>query len=172
MNGAVSCFTGSHIALALLSALVLLVAGALIPVSVLISTGKVQKVKMCGVLCGMFMDVHCEQFPKSVRSFYQPLTVAYRVSCRWWSAVELARRLLFLLVVVELPDNKVKVDCLTLLYFTACLFSGDSSAAPSPLHNNLHVCSTLQIEISQHDRGSSQSELSPTSNSECYDFLP
>lgn len=48
-----------------------------------------------------------QQFPSSVRAFHQSLTVRYRQGTRWWSAVELARRLLFLLFIVIFPDNEV-----------------------------------------------------------------
>ena len=49
----------------------------------------------------------CLQFPSSVRAFHQSLTVRYRQEYRWWSSVELARRLLLLLFIVVFPDNEV-----------------------------------------------------------------
>lgn len=42
-----------------------------------------------------------------MRAFHQSLTVKYRQGYVWWSAVELARRLVFLLFIVALPDNEV-----------------------------------------------------------------
>jgi hypothetical protein len=100
VNGEVECFTGSHIALAVLSALTLLAAIALIPLLVLLSVGHVQK------------------FPRHVRSFHQSLTVSYREGCKWWSAVELARRLLFLLLIVIFPDNEAVPVLLMAVYTT------------------------------------------------------
>ena len=47
------------------------------------------------------------QFPKSLRLLRESLMEHYRQSCRWWAAVDLARRFLFLLLVVLLPRNQV-----------------------------------------------------------------
>ena len=50
VNGEVMCFTGSHIALAALSGLTLLVAIALIPFLLLLSVGHVQRVTFITVI--------------------------------------------------------------------------------------------------------------------------
>lgn len=57
VNGEVTCFTGSHIALALLSILVLVAASAIIPLSVLLSLGyNIHKV--CSLLVYVAENVH------------------------------------------------------------------------------------------------------------------
>jgi hypothetical protein len=99
VNGSRECFTGSHILLGLLSIVVLVGAGALVPLCILLSVG------------------HPDKFPKSVRSFQEALRLPYKERLRWWSAVDLARRLVFLILVVLLPDNEV-VSVLLLAVFT------------------------------------------------------
>lgn len=59
------------------------------------------------------MLVDSVQFPKGLRSLRESLMEHYRQSCRWWAAVDLARRFLFLLLVVLLPGNQV--GCLFLI---------------------------------------------------------
>ena len=59
------------------------------------------------------MSVHTQtvcnffQFPKIVQLFKEPVTAPYRERLGWWSAVDLARRLILPLFLVALPGNEV-----------------------------------------------------------------
>ena len=47
------------------------------------------------------------QLPGGMKLFHESLTVGYREGCRWWSAVDLGRRLVFILFIVAMPQNEV-----------------------------------------------------------------
>ena len=57
------------------------------------------------------------QFPKSVRPLREALMEHYSERCRWWSAVDLARRFLFLLLVVVLPGNQVSTSTIAIIIY-------------------------------------------------------
>jgi hypothetical protein len=42
-----------------------------------------------------------------LKYFEDALTISYKEKWRWWSAVELARRFLFILFVIPFPRNSV-----------------------------------------------------------------
>lgn len=104
VNGDVKCFTGGHTGLAILSILVLLTAVVFIPGCLFLSLGHVQKL------------------PQFLRLFMMPMTSPYRHCCKWWSAVELTRRLVLLLLIVTLPGNEEASVLLVALYTTVYIY--------------------------------------------------
>ena len=47
------------------------------------------------------------QRPHDIRYWIDPLTAGFKDEVKWWSGMELGRRLLFLLFIVSFPKNTV-----------------------------------------------------------------
>ena len=109
MSGNIGCFTGWHIPLALLAITGLVLAVLLIPLAYLIS----QRWWLLKVMT-LEASLHNENSLEYVlqkfywlKYFEHALTHAYKEQWKWWSAIELARRFIFVLFVVPFPGNSV-----------------------------------------------------------------
>ena len=90
INGNINCFSGTHIPLGLFSISVLACCIALIPIVILVSLGKTS-------------------FPGWLRFLEEPITVAYKSKYKWWSGIELAKRVILVLFAVAFPNNDYAV---------------------------------------------------------------
>ena len=88
INGNIPCFAGTHIPLALL-AIVALIGCVLvvIPCSIPLALGKVP------------------ERPQWLHHYTEPLTNAYKERYKWWSAVELFRRVAIVVMIVAFPND-------------------------------------------------------------------
>ena len=110
MNGNIGCFTGWHIPLALLAIAVLVAAVLFVPLVCLISIQQ-HLIKVCiNFKQHIILNLWYPSFMQSLywwKYFQDALTVTYKEKWKWWSAVELARRFIFILFVVSYPRNSV-----------------------------------------------------------------
>ena len=90
INGNIRCFNDTHIPLGLLAIIVLALCGALIPLFVLVSFDKLTR-------------------PRWLHYFAVALTNAYKPKYKWWSGVELGKRLLLVLFSVAFKNNEYPV---------------------------------------------------------------
>lgn len=168
MNGDVKCFTGGHTGLAILSILVLLTAVVFIPGCLFLSLGHVQKVILMYVYTPYLLQwcfFHKFQLPQFLRLFMMPMTSPYRHCCKWWSAVELTRRLVLLLLIVTLPGNEVGSHFYYQIIWNPFYISGSLSTTCSSIYHSIHLCSTIQIKTNKHDWIRNQLKLSCVAHS-------
>ena len=52
--------------------------------------------------------VLCLQRPWVFRRSFEPLVIPFKEELRWWSSVELGRRIIIVLFIVSFPQNQVK----------------------------------------------------------------
>ena len=111
MNGNVECFTGGHIPLALLAIAVLVITALLVPLVGLVSMKqhliKVNQDLSEPVVYSYYVVHHVTQSLYWLKYAEDPLTAIYKEDWRWWSVVDLARRLIFILFVILFPRNSV-----------------------------------------------------------------
>ena len=109
MNGSIGCFTGWHIPLALLAILVLIVTILLIPLVYFISLKQLltRVSSVWHTLILVTICFHAIQKVYWLKYFENSLTAAYKEKWKWWSAVELARRFIIVLLLVPFPRNSV-----------------------------------------------------------------
>ena len=96
VNGNVKCFNGDHIPLGLLAIAILFVFTLLAPLAVLFSLDYIKKIRW-------------------FHNLVEPLTNPYKEIFKWWSAIDLFRRLLLLTFIVALPGNDYPVIYILLI---------------------------------------------------------
>ena len=118
VNGNIHCFIGWHIPLALLAIAVLIVTVFFLPLIYIISMKRrLIKVRLyisyhqtqecyIFILIGITASVIIQGL-YWLKYFEEPLTECYKEKWKWWSAVELARRFLFILFIIPFPRNFV-----------------------------------------------------------------
>ena len=90
VNGNMKCFNGGHIPLGLLAIAILFACTVLSPLAVLFSLNYIKKIRW-------------------FHNLVEPLTNPYKEIFKWWSAIDLFRRLLLLTIIVALPGNDYPV---------------------------------------------------------------
>ena len=90
INGNIKCFNGTHIPLTIVALFVLIFCVALLPITVLISLKKIKR-------------------PRWIRFLQEPLMCAYKDKYKWWSVIELGKRIVLVLFAIVLPNNDYAV---------------------------------------------------------------
>ena len=118
MSGDIQCFSGGHIPLALLAILMLALCVFLIPTLIILA------IKVCLLFCCQYAEhvtfVTIMQRPHDIRYWIDPLTAGFKDENKWWSGMELGRRLLFLLFIISFPKNTVSNAYNMLLVCSVC----------------------------------------------------
>lgn len=123
MNGNIQCFRSFHLVLALIAIIVLALCIGIIPVVFVYSQGciEVSRCTYLSVRCQranlpfvMYKTPLCSphyalplQKPLILYETFRGLSSAFNPHYPWWTAVELFRRLTFVLFIVAFPGNNV-----------------------------------------------------------------
>jgi len=103
LNGDIECFNGAHIPLGLAAIVVLIACLSLIPLTIAIS---LEKLKV----------------PRWVRFLVNPLQYPYKEKYKWWSGVELTKRLVLVLSSVAFPWSDYGVIMVLMIVLTVSSF--------------------------------------------------
>jgi hypothetical protein len=102
IDGTVKCFNGGHAPLGLLAIFTLAVCLAIIPLSLAYITAKLRR-------------------PWVFRRSFEPLVIPFKEQYKWWSSVELGRRVVLVLFIVAFPRNEY--PAIFVLMITAAVYS-------------------------------------------------
>ncbi len=95
------CFNGTHIPIGIVAILVLMCCVALPPFTVLVSLNKLKR-------------------PSWIRFLEEPLTYAYKDNYKWWSGIELGKRIVLVVFAITLPNNDYAVIFTLMIVITVC----------------------------------------------------
>lgn len=118
------CFSGTHIPIGIVAILVLICCVALLPIAVFVSLGKLKR-------------------PRWIRFLEEPLTCAYKDGYKWWSGIELGKRILLVLFAIALPNNDYAVILTLMVVITVCSFCKPYKSLYVNVLDLVLACNTL-----------------------------